>query len=81
MSNLPFCFHAKPSPVDCPLTIYVKTRMQETKLFEKWTLQGLLDELDTVELLESPECGRVLGEITQKQKDIYAALGIREPSL
>lgn len=60
---------------------YVKTKMQETKLFEKWTLQGLLDELDTIELLEAPECGRVLGEITQKQKDIYAALGIREPSL
>ena len=60
---------------------YVKTRMQETKLFEKWTLQGLLDELDTVELFESSEYGRVLGEITQKQKDIYAALGIRMPSL
>lgn len=60
---------------------YVKTKMQETKLFEKWTLQGLLDELDTIELLEAPECGRVLGEITQKQKSIYASLGIREPSL
>lgn len=55
--------------------------MQEAKLFEKWTLQGLLDELDTIELLEAPECGRVLGKITQKQKDVYAALGIREPLL
>jgi len=60
---------------------YVKTRMQETKLFEKWTLQGLLDELDTIELLETPQYGRVLGEITQMQKDIYVSLGIREPSL
>jgi hypothetical protein len=60
---------------------YVKTRMQETKLFQKWTLQGLLDELDTVELLESPEYGRVLGEITKKQKGIYVSLEIREPSL
>lgn len=60
---------------------YVKTRMQETKLFDKWTLQGLLDELDTIELLEAPGYGRSLGEITQKQKDIYAALGIRTPSL
>jgi transposase len=60
---------------------YVKTKMQEAKLFEKWTLQGLLDELDAIELLEAPECGRVLGEITQKQRDLYAALGIKEPSL
>jgi hypothetical protein len=34
--------------------------MQDAKLFEKWTLQGLLDELDTIELFESPGHGRVL---------------------
>lgn len=59
----------------------MEAKIQETKLFNKWTLQGLLEELDTIELLKVPECGRVLEEITQKQKDIFVALEIREPSL
>ena len=41
--------------------------MQDTGLFDKWTLQGLLDELDIIELFEVPGQGRVLGEITEKQ--------------
>ena len=60
---------------------YVKNKMQEAKLFDKWTLQSLLDELDVIELFEAPEHGRVLGEITNKQKDIYEALGVPIPSL
>ncbi|MCE5223739.1 hypothetical protein LLG10_06050 [bacterium] len=46
-----------------------------------WTLQGLLDELDTIELLEAPGYGRTLGEITEKQKSLYQALGVEPPSL
>ncbi len=60
---------------------YVKKKMQDAKLFSKWTLQSLLDELDVVELFEAPGCGRVLGEITNKQKDIYEAMGVPIPSL
>ena len=60
---------------------YVKKKMQEAKLFNKWTLQGLLDELDVIELFEAPEHGRVLGEITEKQKDLFQALGVTVPSL
>lgn len=60
---------------------YVKKKMQDAGLFTKWTLQGLLDELDAIELFESPEHGRLLGEVTQKQKDIYLALGVDPPSL
>lgn len=56
---------------------YVKKKMQDAGLFEKWTLQGLLDELDTIELFESPDHGRLLGEVTKKQEEIYNALGIR----
>jgi len=44
----------------------VKQKMQEAKLFDTWTLQGLLDELDTIELLEAPGYGRTLDEITKK---------------
>lgn len=60
---------------------YIKKKMQDAKLFDKWTLQGLLDELDVIELFEAPGHGRVLGEITEKQKNIYAALGVPSPSL
>lgn len=60
---------------------YVKKKMQDARLFNKWTLQGLLDELDVIELFEAPGHGRVLGEITEKQKDIYDALGVSSPSL
>lgn len=60
---------------------YIKKQMQGAGLFEKWTLQGLLDELDIIELLEAPGHGRVLGEITEKQSSIYKALGVEIPSL
>lgn len=55
--------------------------MQDAGLFEKWTLQGLLDELDTIELFECPEHGRLLGEVTKKQGEIYVVLGVNPPSL
>lgn len=60
---------------------YVKKKMQDAQLFGKWTLQGLLDELDTIELFEAPGQGRILSEITEKQKDIYKSLGVKLPSL
>ena len=44
--------------------------MQDVKLFDQWTLQGLLDDLDTIELFEAPGHGRVLGEVTDKQEKI-----------
>lgn len=60
---------------------YVKKKMQEANLFDKWTMQGLLDELDTIELFEAPEQGRILGEFTKKQEEIYQALEVKPPSL
>ncbi len=60
---------------------YVKKQMQNASLFDKWTLQSLLDELDTIELFEAPGHGRLLGEITEKQKQLYVSLGVDPPSL
>ena len=60
---------------------YLKKSMLDAKLFDKWTIQGLLDELDTIELFEAPGHGRVLGEITDKQVKLYQALGVEPPSL
>jgi len=58
---------------------YVKKAMLDAKLFDKWTMQGLLDDLDTIELFEAPGHGRLLGEITDKQKKIYQAFGVESP--
>ncbi|SFE66508.1 hypothetical protein SAMN04488086_1081, partial [Trichococcus pasteurii] len=60
---------------------YVKKKMQDAELFNQWTLQGVLDELDMIELFEAPGHGRVLGEVTTKQKELYEALGVALPSL
>lgn len=60
---------------------YVKKKMQDAGLFDKWTLQGLLDELDVIELFEAPNQGRILGEITDKQSILFEKLGVVPPSL
>jgi len=60
---------------------YVKKQMLEAKLFDKWTMQGLLDDLDTIELFEAPGHGRALGEVTEKQANLYKAMGVPPPSL
>jgi hypothetical protein len=41
----------------------------------------LLDELDSIELFETPQGGRILGEITKKQENLFQALGVPSPSL
>jgi len=40
-----------------------------------------LDELDSIELFEAPGYGRILGEITKKQEQLYRDLGVNPPSL
>ena len=59
---------------------YVKKAMLDAKLFDQWTMQGLLDDLDTIELFEAPGYGRVMGEVTDKQSKLYRALGVEPPS-
>ena len=59
----------------------LKKSMQDAGLFDQWTLQGLLDELDSIERFEVPGHGRLLGEVTKKQAGIYQALGLEPPSL
>ena len=48
-------------------------------MFDKWTLKSLLYELDVIELFEALGHERVPGEVTKKQKGIYAELGIPAP--
>lgn len=54
--------------------------MQDAKLFEKYTLQGLLDETDLVEVFETREGRRIIGEVTNNQNLIFENLGLKRPS-
>ena len=44
------------------------------KLFGKYTLQGLLDELDIIECFKQPGKAPYIGEILTKQRDIYCVM-------
>jgi len=37
--------------------------------------------MDSIELFEAPGHGRILGEITKKQEQLYRDLGVNPPSL
>mgnify|MGYP007016093703 FL=1 len=54
--------------------------MQDTGLFKKYTLQELLDKLDVIECFETPGQRMRVGEILEKQKDIYRCLNVDPPS-
>lgn len=60
---------------------YITMKMQENKLFGKYTMHELLDELDLIECFEISKRRLQVGEITKKQKDLYTQLGITPPSL
>jgi transposase len=59
---------------------YIKKQMQTHQLFKKYTLQTLLDRLDVIECFERPKRRLRVGEVLQKQKEIYQALGVEPPS-
>jgi hypothetical protein len=54
--------------------------MQAKKLYKHYTLGSLLDTLDVIECFEYPGKKLRVGELLEKQKEIYAALGIEAPS-
>jgi transposase len=59
---------------------YIKKQMQETGLFQTYTLPGLLDKLDVIECFEAPGQELRVGELLEKQKEIYEKLGVELPS-
>lgn len=58
----------------------IKKRMRDSGLFKDYTLQGALDKLDVIECFESPGKAPIVGEVLEKQKQIYAALGTPPPT-
>ena len=59
---------------------YVKKQMQEKNLFKTYTIQSLLDKVDVIECFEQPGLKLRVGEILEKQKQIYADLGVEPPT-
>ncbi len=62
------------------LDSYVKKAMDESNLFKNYTMQELFDELDVIEMFQQPGRQAFFGEITGKQRKLYAALGVQPPA-
>ena len=63
------------------LLSYIKKQMQTHNLYKDYTLQTLLDKLDVIECFEYPGKKARVGEVLQKQKELYKAMGVEVPSL
>jgi transposase len=59
---------------------YLKQAMEKAGLFKNYTMQEVLDDLDVIEKYQLPGRKDYYGEITNKQKELYATLGCNPPS-
>jgi transposase len=59
---------------------YIKKQMQTSGLFSRYTVQTALDQLDVIECFEHQGKALRIGEILEKQKQLYMDLGIDPPS-
>jgi transposase len=60
---------------------YIKKRMTDKNLFKHYTLQGLLDEVDMIECFTEPGKALFVGEILQKQRQIYRDMDVPAPDV
>jgi len=59
---------------------YLKKQMQLKNLLKDYTMTGLLDKLDVIECFESPGRKLRIGEVLEKQRQIYLNLDILPPT-
>ena len=59
---------------------YLKKQMQVKGLLKNYTLPGLLDTLDVIECFEQPGKTLLVGEIREKQEQLYDDLGVVPPT-
>ena len=50
---------------------YLKKKMSNEGLFDDYTMQKVLDELDVIEVFENPGSAIHVGEVTKKQEGLY----------
>ncbi|WP_207205222.1 hypothetical protein [Methanolobus psychrotolerans] len=53
--------------------------MQMKGLLKDYTLPGLLDKLDVIECFEQPGKSLRVGEMLEKQKELYYDMGVNPP--
>jgi len=53
--------------------------MGDKNLFKRYTLQGLLDELDMIECFTEPGKRLFVREVLQKQRQIYIDMDVLAP--
>lgn len=59
---------------------YMKRSMDVAGLFKNYTMQELIDDLDIIERFQHPGKSPQVGEITEKQKKLYAAMAVTSPA-
>lgn len=60
---------------------YINKKMQDQGLYKDYTMQQMLDKLDVIECFKYPGHELRVGEIIEKQKDLYIKLGVHPPTL
>jgi transposase len=59
---------------------HIKKQMQVKGLLKDYTLPGLLDKLDVIECFEQPGKSLRVGEMLEKQKQLFYDLGVNPPT-
>jgi transposase len=59
---------------------HINNRMRDACLYKHHTMASLLDKLDVIECFEAPNKRLQVGEILDKQRELYAAFGCEPPS-
>ena len=59
---------------------YLNKRMRDAHLYKDYTMSSLLDKLDVIECFDIPGRRLQIGEILEKQHDLYTALGVDAPA-
>lgn len=59
---------------------YIKKHMDENDLYRNYTMQSLLDEIDTIEYYQQPGRAHHLSEITEKQRMLYGFMDVEVPT-
>jgi transposase len=62
------------------LMSYIKRQMDVNGLFNDYTMQSLLDELDVIEYYQQPGKAHHLSEITEKQRKLYELMDVYAPT-
>lgn len=62
------------------LISYIKKCMDNNGLFNNYTMQSLLDDLDVIEYYQQPSKAHHISEVTAKQQKLYEYMKVKAPS-